>query len=84
MYARSAPESRGFKVCSTPPISGIPKYASRWREWFHPSVATRSPGFTPRRCSALASFCARLWNSPQVLRWIDLSGRRETNSVFAK
>ena len=29
MYVRSCAESRGFKVCSTPPIRGMPKYASR-------------------------------------------------------
>ena len=84
MYARSAPESRGLSVCSTAPITGMAKYASRCSEWFHPSVATRSPGRTPSRCSALASFCARLWTSPQVVRWIDLSGLRETISVPPK
>src|SRR5438105_2758201 len=84
MYAMSCTERRGLSVCRTPPQIGTAKYASRWRQWFQASVATRSPGFTPSRVSALASFCARRWNSPYVLRWIVLSGLRQTISLFAK
>ena len=40
-------------------MAGTPKYASRCRLWFMQSVATRSPGRIPSRCSPAASRRAR-------------------------
>ncbi len=50
---------RRLRVCSTAPMQGIARYASRCSWLFQARVATRSPGFTPIPASTLARRAAR-------------------------
>src|SRR6267154_1635330 len=84
MAARSSGWSLRFSVCRIPPRSGAAKYVSRWREWFHIKVATRSPLRSPRRDNASASARERRCTSRQVVRCTDLSGCRDTTSTSGK
>src|SRR6266850_1850671 len=59
MKAISSGCNRKFSVWSTPPAIGTPKYASMCSDWFHNSVATRSPRCKPRLVSAFARRRAR-------------------------
>ena len=43
-----------LSVCSTAPMHGTAKYASRCSWLFHMNVPTASPGATPSRASAFA------------------------------
>src|SRR4051795_4284318 len=57
-----------LSVCSTAPMQGIARYASRWRCEFHANVATRSPSFTPSDSSAPASRSVRSQTSEYFAR----------------
>src|SRR5579884_1161654 len=68
-------------VCSTAPMPGTAKYASRWRWWFQANVATRSPWRTPSLRSAPASWFVRAPNWKNVWRTQSPPAVRETISL---
>ena len=55
-----------LRVCSTAPMAGMARYASRWPWLFQQKVPTRSPGSMPSRVRAAASFSARVATSAKV------------------
>ena len=55
-----------LSVCSTAPMAGMARYASRWPWLFQQKVPTRSPGSMPSRVRAAASFSARMATSAKV------------------
>ena len=55
-----------FSVCSTAPMQGMARYASRWPWLFQQKVPTRSPCSMPSRVRAAASFSARAATSAKV------------------
>src|SRR5215472_16193197 len=56
-----------LRVCSTAPIDGTARYASRCSCEFQAKVATRSPGRTPSRLSAAARRSARSATAANVV-----------------
>src|SRR6266702_6254379 len=58
-----------FKVCSTDPMHGTPKYSSRCSVVLNPNEPTRSPGPTPSPFRAFANRAVRCPTSSYVSRW---------------
>jgi hypothetical protein len=83
MYASCSGNRRMFNVCSTPPMQGMAKYASRCSWVFHANVATRSPDSTPRCRSAAARRSVRCATSVNDARR-DVSPSNVTTSLSPK